>query len=169
MVVQDGGQETRLKRDLAGERVFNLTIARAESKGMKVNIEKTAMLLISSALSYNPVGFMKTGEEELKSSREKIRVLGFYLDGSPTVGAHVDEIVSKVRRRLWMLRHLLRFGFTKEELVQVYCSMIRSVVEFCSVIYHSYLTGEQNTRIENLQYQALKCIYGFGKTKKRDA
>jgi hypothetical protein len=164
--VDRGEVEKRRKRDLATEQVFNRTIARAEGKGMKVNLEKTALLLMSSANSYEPQGYFLSKGEELCSSSDQIRILGFYLDGSPTVAAHMTELIAKVRRRLWILRHLLKFGFTKEELVQVYCSMIRSVMEFCSVIYHSYLTLEQCKKLEQLQIQALKCIYGFGKTGK---
>ena len=46
----------------------------------------------------------------------------------------------------------------------VYKSNIRSCIEFCSVVYHSLLTGDQAARIEGLQYQALKCIYGVGES-----
>jgi hypothetical protein len=73
-------------------------------------------------------------------------------------------IKDKVRRRLWILRHLKTFGFDKQELVQVYQSQIRSVIEYCSVVYHGLLTGEQAALLEGLQYQALKCVYGYGES-----
>ena len=56
------------------------------------------------------------------------------------------------------------FGFDQAELVSVYKSQIRSVIEYCSVIYHGLLTGEQTACLERLQYQALKCIFGYGES-----
>ena len=112
----ENNREIRIKRDLTTEQVFNRTIARAESKGMKVNLAKTAMLLISSANSYNPVGYIQTGGEQLKSKRDKIRILGFYIDGTPSVAAHIEELVSKVKRRLWVLRHSLNLDSPRKNL-----------------------------------------------------
>ena len=49
------------------------------------------------------------------------------------------------------------------ELVEVYKSMVRLVVEYSSVVYHSLLTEQQSVMIETLQKQALKCIFGLCK------
>ena len=38
--------------------------------------------------------------------------------------------------------------------------MLRPVVEYGCVVYHSSLTDEQDERIKRLQDHALKCIYG---------
>jgi hypothetical protein len=63
-----------------------------------------------------------------------------------------------------VLRHLKRHGLREDELVQVYVSILRSVIEFCSVVYGPQLTGEQGEQIEKLQAQSLKIIYGFDKS-----
>ena len=98
----------------------------------------------------------------MESSRNELRILGFILDGTPTVNEHVKGVVAKVRKRLWILRHLRKFGFDSEELVRVYASMIRAVIEFCYPVYHPLLTKVQSVTLERLQTQALKCIYGYG-------
>jgi hypothetical protein len=153
------------KHDLQSQNVFRRTVARAEHKGMKVNIAKTQMLLVSSATSYEPRVFIETSDGTVvESTRERIRILGFYLDGTPTMAAQVDEITKKVRRRLWVLRHLKSYGFNERELVKVYCSVIRPCIEYCSVVYHSMLTQEQEEALEHLQQQALKCIYGYSQS-----
>jgi uncharacterized protein YbjQ (UPF0145 family) len=54
-----------------------------------------------------------------------------------------------------------KFGLSEEELLRVYTSSVKSVVEFTSVVYHSMLTKEQSNELERLQMQALKCIYGL--------
>ena len=59
-----------------------------------------------------------------------------------------------------MLRNLKRSGFNTGELLTVYKTMIRPVADYAAVVYHSSLTDEQDERLERLQNQALKCIYG---------
>ena len=87
--------------------------------------------------------------------------MGFHFDSRPDPSLHIEKTVSKVRRRYWILRHLKRHGLTAPELLQVYCSTIRSVIEFTSVVYGPMMTEEQNRSIEKLQSQCLKIIYGF--------
>lgn len=40
--------------------------------------------------------------------------------------------------------------------------MVRPVVEYGAVVFHSSLTDEQNEELDRLQNSALKCIYGPG-------
>ena len=97
----------------------------------------------------------------MASSEEPVRILGFYFETKPTVKTHIEMTIKKARRRYWVLRHLKLFGFDQKELVQVYSSLVRSVVEYCHVVYHSLLTGEMEADLERVQFQALKCIYGY--------
>ena len=156
------GKRVKVKRDLATENIFRRTVCRAESRGMKVNLQKTALLAISDATSYEPEIYIQDARSEvLRSENKTVRILGFNFDGSPTVKAQTENIIGKIRRRLWVLRHLRKFGLTEEELVMVYKSTVRSVIEFTAVVYHPMLTNEQSDELERLQMQALKCIYGL--------
>ena len=74
--------------------------------------------------------------------------------------AHVQHVVKAVRSRFWIPRNLKTNGFNTEELVQVYRTMLRPVVEYGCAVYHSSLTDDQDERIERLQNHALKCIFG---------
>ena len=65
-----------------------------------------------------------------------------------------------MRSRYWTIRNLRTNGFNSEELVHVYKTMLRPVVEYGCVVYHSSLTDDQDERIERLQDHALKCIFG---------
>ena len=58
------------------------------------------------------------------------------------------------------MRDLRKSGFTSDELLSVYKSTIRPVVEYSSVIYHSMLTSEQSHYLEKQQTRALKNIFG---------
>jgi hypothetical protein len=54
VVRSEEGRVVHEKQDIMTENVFNRSKTRAEAKGMKINVKKTAMLVISSAISFTP-------------------------------------------------------------------------------------------------------------------
>ena len=59
-----------------------------------------------------------------------------------------------------MLTKLKYVGIKLEDLLDIYLLHIRSVAEYCSVVFHSTLTGEQSNTIERIQRTCLKIILG---------
>ena len=57
-----------------------------------------------------------------------------------------------------MLTKLRYAGVQIEDLIDVYKLFIRSIIEYCSVVYHSRLTEEQNNKLERIQKTCLKII-----------
>ena len=45
-----------------------------------------------------------------------------------------------------------------EDLIDVYCKFIRSIVEYCSVVSHSALTDAQSKQLENIQTTAMRIL-----------
>ena len=128
---------------------------------MVVNNSKTRILCVSDAMSYRAAAFIEDRDGIRLSSGGSLKVLGFHMDGRPTVHAHVEAMRKRMRERVWVLRHLKNSGFTEEELATVYTTVIRPVVDYCCVVYHSLLTDEQDQIVERMQSQALKSIYGY--------
>jgi hypothetical protein len=156
------GEQYRLKHDVATENVFRRTIDRATAQGMKVNINKTAMITVSDSISFKPEAFIEDDKGQvIRGNSDSVKIVGFHFGRKPTVALHVYETISKVRRRYWILRHLKRHGLTENELVKVYTSHIRSCIEFAQVIYGPMATAEQKADIEKLQSQSLRIIYCF--------
>ena len=61
---------------------------------------------------------------------------------------HVKSIVKKVHQRTWTLINLKRAGVKNEDVLAIYKSLIRSVIDYGSVSYHSLLTAEQENDLE---------------------
>ena len=59
-----------------------------------------------------------------------------------------------------MLTKLKYVGVAIEDLIEVYVLYIRSLAEYCSVVFHSSLTIEQSNKHERIQKTALKIILG---------
>ena len=59
-----------------------------------------------------------------------------------------------------LLTKLKYVGTSTEDLLDVYNLFIRSILEYCCVVWHSTLTVQQSTNIENVQKLCLKIILG---------
>ena len=146
------------------EEVFEIITKNACSIGMKINAEKTQLLCISDSNYSNTTSYLYTGKEERITSSNEMKILGFVFGERPNADLHVAYTIKKFNRAVWSLNHIKRAGVANNILVQVYCSMLRPIVEFCSVVYHNMLTSEQNLNLERLQKMALKIIFGFNIT-----
>ena len=59
-----------------------------------------------------------------------------------------------------MLTKLKYVGVPTEDLLDIYILFIRSVTEYCAVVFHSSLTLQQSEKIEKIQKTCLKVILG---------
>ena len=94
-------------------------------------------------------------------SQDTLQMLGFVFNSNGDVSDQLELLKAKFRVRIWKLRELKRHDFTEKELLKVYTTMIRPVIEYSSVIHHSMLISEQCCDLEKLQARALKKIFGY--------
>jgi hypothetical protein len=66
----------------------------------------------------------------------------------------------KAFARMSMLTKLKYVGVCTEDLLDVYILFIRSLTEYCSVVWHSSLTLEDINMLERVQKICLKVILG---------
>ena len=62
--------------------------------------------------------------------------------------------------RLSMISKFNYVGVSTEDLLDVYVLFIRSIVEYCAVVWHSSLTSEQSNSLEMIQKTCLRVILG---------
>ena len=65
------------------------------------------------------------------------KVLGVTLSSDLSWNAHVDTIVSKVRKRVFTIYQLKRAGIRQCDLIRVYVSVIRPVLEYACPVWHT--------------------------------
>ena len=68
--------------------------------------------------------------------QQYIKALGLHFSDRLDMEAQVSHIVRAMRSRYWTLRNLKANGFTEEELIQVYKTVIRPVAEYGCVVFH---------------------------------
>lgn len=142
-----------------GQAVFMNTGALARERNMKVNGKKTQMLCISGH-SHEVKSYINIGDGKKIVSGDTMKILGFTFGTRPTAQAHINVLLPKMRRRLWMLTHLQSAGMGRTDLANVFFSVIRPVADFACVAYHSLLSEKQSAAIEKIQLRAFKTIYG---------
>ena len=132
---------------------------------MKINSEKSKEIIISFAQDGN----FRSTVPNIKIDRRDIaqvchaKLLGVTISQDLTWNKHVDNIVKKAGKRLYMLYQLKRAGITQKDLVSVYVSVVRPVLEYACPVWHNNLPQYLSDNIEVIQKRALKCIFpGFG-------
>ncbi len=84
------------------------------------------------------------------------KVPGVTLTLNLTWNAHVDHIVRKASKRLYMLYQLKRAGIAQHNLVRVYVSVIQPVLEYACLVWHAGLPNYLTQGIEMVQKKSLK-------------
>ena len=149
-------QATREELDnLELEPVFNRLEEDAEKIGMKINGKKTQLLVISPPNGCITTASLRTAEGEEIEYQSTLKLVGFTFGDTPGATSHVEGVRDKYRRKVWMLYHWRRSGLKGDQLFKLYCCQVRSVIEYCSAVYHSLLTKGDAEELERLHRNAV--------------
>ena len=113
---------------------------------MKVNTDKTTLLCVSDALSFTAEAYIYSQNGTKLVSGSGLKLLGFRFGQRPGCHAQVEAIKRSFRARYWLLIHMKQHHFTEQELLKAYKTLVRPMAEYCSVVYHSIITDEQDGR-----------------------
>ena len=87
-----------------------------------------------------------------------IKLLGLWITEDLTWNLNTQIMCKKAYMRMSMLGKLKYVGIPKDDLILIYKLFIRSILEYCSVVFHSSLTEQQTNMIERCQKISLKLI-----------
>ena len=125
---------------------------------MKLNEEKCKYMLFSR--SETEVATRLTLNNNTLERIEETKLVGVWITTWLDWEKNTREICKKAYARMTMLTKLKNAGVPAQDLITVYILFIRSLLEYCSVAWHSTLTGEQNQKLERVQKLCLKVILG---------
>ena len=78
------------------------------------------------------------------------KLLGGFISADLRWETHIEYIISKAASRLYFLKQLKRAGLSSSHLLHFYTTVIRSVLEYASPLWHPTLTKSQTGRLEAL-------------------
>ena len=87
------------------------------------------------------------------------KLLGVTVSHDLSWNKHVENIVKKAGKRLYMMYQLKRVGISQSDLATVYLSVARPVLEYDCPVWHTHLQQYLSGNIETIQKRALRCIF----------
>ena len=129
-----------------------------ENHQMKINDTKTKVILFNNSRKYDFSPNLAFEDDNILEVVEELRLLGVMITSNLSWQTHVDYMCKNAFRRLWMIRRLQPLGATVEELVEVYQTQIRCLLEFAVAAWSCGLTKAQCRQIERVQKCALAII-----------
>ena len=125
---------------------------------MRLNASKTKELLVyfgRKTLDVPQVVINEVPVERVHSAK----LLGVTLTDDLSWGEHISKIYTKCSQRVYFLRLLARAGAPPTDIVKIYMSIIRPVLEYACQVWHAAITKEQEKLIENIQQRALRVAF----------
>ena len=90
---------------------------------------------------------------------DKFKLLGVFISADLSWDSHVNYIVTKASKRLYCIRILVHIGIPADDIILIYCSIVRSVLEYACPVWHPGLTQKQSKDIERIQKRCLSMIF----------
>ncbi len=131
----------------------DIAINWSEENDMCINSDKTKEMLVCFVRPNLHVN----GDIIERVSASK--VLGVIVSDDLSWSAHVESIVTKVGKRLYVLYQLKRAGVSQSDFLRVYLSVIRPVVEYACPVWPTNLPVYLSDTIETVQKRAFRTIY----------
>ena len=89
---------------------------------------------------------------------DSAKILGLSISSNLKWNNHIDQIISKARKRLYSLSQLKRANVGMKELVLFFTTCIRPILEYASPVFHNSLTNYLSQDLERIQKRALRII-----------
>ena len=108
---------------------------------MRLNSEKCKEIIIDFSRNYSltsGIQSVRIGEQVLERV-EHAKMLGVTISNNLTWSKHVDNIVSKAGKRVYMVCQLKRAGISQNDLLTIYVSVIQPVLEYACPVWSTSL------------------------------
>ena len=142
----------------AQQRLNNLS-EQCQEKGMITNPIKCEVLYVDPGKHPWVFPDLHLTGEPLPVKYE-VKLLGVYLNTHLDWTTHIDYLVSKANRTIFILYRARQFDFSISTMLTLYHWYIRTGLEYAAPVWHAGLTEEQSTRLERIQKRCFGIILG---------
>jgi len=87
------------------------------------------------------------------------KLLGVIISSDLSWDSHVTYILHKVAKQMYCINYLVRSGVPTGDILCVYCSIIRSVLEYACAVWYPGLTKKLSQDTDRVQKRCLKLLY----------
>ena len=136
------------------DQIYNWTI----SNNLHLNLDKSKEIQISFNNQVNQFQPLTIGEHRLDLITE-YKLLGLTIRNDLKWNGHIENTVSKASKRIYFLIQLKTAKVESKNLIKFYTTCIRSLLEYCSAVFHDSLPDYLHLRLERVQIRCLPIIY----------
>ena len=115
---------------------------------MQLNEGKSNFMIFSRTIQ-DFTTRLKLNDKKLDLLHET-RLLGVIIQDNLKWDLNTEDICKRAFARVSMITKLKYVGVGDDDLLDVYCLFVRSLLEYCSVVWHSTLTKEQLAGLERV-------------------
>ena len=128
--------------------------------GMHLNTNKTKEMILTFSKRLRTNNYEPLMADSVSIERvTDFKILGVIISADLSWSKHVRYIVSKASKRFFAICQLVRCGFASDDILKVYCTLVRPVLEYASQVWHCGLTRSLSDEIEHVQMRCLRIIY----------
>ena len=91
---------------------------------------------------------------------DHMKLLGLEIQNNLGWDIQVRNMISRAGRRLFILYTLRKFGAPVEDMLAVFQTYIRPILEYACAVWHPALTKQQSHQLERIQKRSCKIILG---------
>lgn len=135
------------------QRELDKVVKWCEVNMMALNADKCESITFKRASSSAVLSNYCIGGHTLKRV-SVVKDLGVLLDTRLTFKPHIDHVISKAKSTLYFVKVLSKDFQCPYVTKRLYESLVRSTVEYCSIVWAPHLDGDIN-RLESIQKQFL--------------
>ena len=138
--------------------IANEIYSYASQHGMRLNPTKCRELVVNflqnQPSSLSPLQLSGTTIQRMST----YKILGVHISEDLTWNMHTDYVFKEANKRLYAFKLLKKSGVATEDLVKIYCSLIRSVLEYAAPVWSDLPDHYLASVVESIQKKALKII-----------
>ena len=139
------------------------TEAYAQTNEMKLNYKKTKLIVFNPCKSIDFMPEVSLSGQNIEVV-EEIRLLGLIIRSDMRWCSNTKNMIAKASKRLWVLRRLKNMGAVKSDLLDVYKTQIRCILELAVPAWQGGLSQAEKTDLERIQKSACHIILGHNYT-----
>lgn len=146
--------------DDALQNAANYLCGWCKNNGMQINVFKTTEMIIyfGKLFGNDFIPALKIGNTQIRRV-ESFKLLGVVFSSDLSWSFHVSYILQKVSRRFFIIWQLMKSGISIKDVIIVYCSLMRSVLEYACPVWHCGLTSKESSDIEGVQRRVLRIVW----------
>ena len=143
--------------NLTSQKYLNEINEWTEQHKMKINAKKTKAMIFNFTHNHQFTTRLLLNDEKIEVV-EKMKILGTIVKNNLSWDDNCQHLIKKVNARMQLLRGVLSFGASNEEMVHLWILFCRSVLEQSCVLWHNSLTQENIEDLERTQKSFTKMV-----------